>query len=197
MRHSPYIESSEKPPLSSDQRPAARGPRKCLALLQPASRYEQRDVGLPQPVRHVGSKVKRLHARCHPSGRSRRQRQNSRNGNARIVMYALPTTWPSRKSRDPNASSRKITLSATKPTTFDATTAPPQCLVRSGVYTPKSINSANRKAAPLATANCGEIKNDRAAPETIAASDHQRPNVSCTRSRQVNAAPAKKTPAGA
>jgi hypothetical protein len=85
-------------------------------------------------------------------------RNAQKNGTASSVTHVLPTTCPTRNSREPKAKVRKITESRTVPTRFDGIIAQSQNRFLRGVYTPKSASSENRKATPLAKANCGETK---------------------------------------
>ncbi len=62
---------------------------------------------------------------------------------------------------------------------------------------PKSTISETRNAAPEARANVGLMKYDRPAPTMMAGRTQMRPSVTWIKSLSVNAAPTKKTAAGA
>src|SRR5215212_1759849 len=98
---------------------------------------------------------------------------------------------------EPKAKARKITESRRAPTRLDNMMTHSQNRFLRGVYTPKSASSENRKAAPLARANCGETKAESAAPRSMAKTTARRPSFSCVKSLKVKASPAKYTPAGA
>ena len=76
-------------------------------------------------------------------------RNAQKNGTVSSVTHVLPTTCPTRNSREPKAKARKITESRTVPTRFDGIIAQSQNRFLRGVYTPKSASSENRKATPV------------------------------------------------
>src|SRR6266536_4244466 len=170
------------------ERPRAAGPGQRPAARQPAAGDEQRHLQQLQPVRHV-----RAQEELHASALCRyASRPAASTATARTVIHTLPTSCPGRNASDPNASHRNSTESTASPAAFDAMTAINHRRRRSGSYTPQSANSDKPNAAADANASRGEATSaDSAAPAVIAASTAHRPAASCSRSRSVNANPAK------